>query len=56
MCLWNQPGSDVTGMVARCEKMVTTMEQVNRYIIVAKTGLSPDLNCNSLVAYINGHE
>ena len=29
MCLWNQPGNDVTGMAARSEKIVGTMEKVN---------------------------
>ena len=28
LLLWNQPGSDITGMVARCEKMVNTSEEV----------------------------
>lgn len=28
MALWNHPGSDVTGMVARCERMVDTSEKV----------------------------
>ncbi|XP_076455133.1 L-proline trans-4-hydroxylase-like [Babylonia areolata] len=28
MCLWNQPGSDLTGMLARSEKVVTTCEQL----------------------------
>ena len=28
MALWNHPGSDVTGMVGRCEKVVNTCEKV----------------------------
>eukprot|EP00117_Sycon_ciliatum_P012407 scpid87790/ scgid13491/ Ectoine hydroxylase len=28
MCLWNQPGTDVTGMVGRAEKVAGTMEQL----------------------------
>ena len=28
MSLWNQPGNDVTGMVARCRKIVDTFEKV----------------------------
>ena len=28
LCLWNHPGDDVTGMVGRCEKVVTTMEDL----------------------------
>ncbi|KAL8606298.1 hypothetical protein ACOMHN_024193 [Nucella lapillus] len=28
MCLWNQPGNDVTGMVARSEKVAGTCEQL----------------------------
>ena len=28
MCLWNHPGEDITGMVGRCEKVVTTMEDL----------------------------
>lgn len=28
MCLWNQPGNDVTGMAARSEKIVGTMEKL----------------------------
>lgn len=28
MALWRHPGSDVTGMVARCEKVVDTSEKV----------------------------
>lgn len=29
LCLWNHPGSDVTGMVGRAEKVAGTMEQVS---------------------------
>lgn len=28
MALWSHPGSDVTGMVARCEKVSETSEKV----------------------------
>ena len=28
VCLWNQPGDDVTGIIARSEKMAGTFEQV----------------------------
>lgn len=28
MVLWRAPGTDVTGMVCRCEKVVTTSEKV----------------------------
>ena len=28
MCLWNHPGDDITGMIGRCEKVVTTTEEV----------------------------
>lgn len=28
MALWSHPGSDVTGMVARCKKIVDTSEKV----------------------------
>ncbi len=31
MVLWNQPGNDITGMVARVDKVVGTCEKVNRY-------------------------
>ena len=29
VCLWNQPGEDITGIIARSEKVATTMEKVN---------------------------
>ena len=29
LCLWNQPGNDITGMLARCEKVAGTMEDVS---------------------------
>ena len=32
MCLWNHPGNDTTGMVARCEKVVNTCEQVSAQV------------------------
>ncbi|KAK3757506.1 hypothetical protein RRG08_050389 [Elysia crispata] len=28
LCLWNHPGNDLTGMVGRCEKVVTTTEKL----------------------------
>lgn len=28
LCLWNHPGNDITGMLARCEKVAGTMEKV----------------------------
>ena len=28
MCLWNQPGKDITGMVGRSEKVAGTMEEL----------------------------
>ncbi len=28
MCLWNHPGQDLTGMVARCRKVAKTMEEL----------------------------
>ena len=28
LCLWNHPGTDVTGMVARCEKVAGTCAEV----------------------------
>ena len=28
VCLWNQPGDDITGIIARSEKMAGTFEQV----------------------------
>lgn len=28
MCLWNQPGNDLTGMVGRCQKVAGTMEKL----------------------------
>ncbi|GFO39837.1 ectoine dioxygenase-like [Plakobranchus ocellatus] len=28
MCLWNHPGKDLTGMVCRCEKIVSTVEKL----------------------------
>lgn len=28
LCLWNQPGNDITGMLARCEKVAGTMEEL----------------------------
>ena len=31
LVLWNQPGTDITGMVARCEKMVNTCEQARYF-------------------------
>jgi hypothetical protein len=30
MIMWNHPGEDVTGMVARSEKVAGTCEQVSR--------------------------
>ena len=33
LCLWNHPGNDVTGMLARCEKVAGTMEKV-RFLIL----------------------
>ena len=32
LCLWNQPGNDITGMLARCEKVVGTMEDVREVL------------------------
>ena len=29
LCVWNHPGTDVTGMVARCHKVATTTEHVS---------------------------
>ena len=29
-CLWNHPGNDITGMVARAEKIAGTMEKVRK--------------------------
>ena len=34
LCLWNHPGNDVTGMLARCEKVAGTMEKVSYSVIV----------------------
>lgn len=31
MVLWRAPGTDVTGMVCRCEKVVTTSEKVGSH-------------------------
>ena len=28
LCLWRHPGNDITGMLARCEKVAGTMEKV----------------------------
>lgn len=28
LCLWNHPGNDITGMLARCEKVAGTTEKV----------------------------
>ena len=28
VCLWNQPGNDINGIIARSEKMAGTFEQV----------------------------
>ena len=28
MALWKHPGTDATGMLGRCEKVVTTCEEV----------------------------
>ncbi len=28
LCIWSHPGEDVTGLLARCEKVVTTTEEV----------------------------
>lgn len=33
MLLWNQPGTDVTAMVARCHKMVDTCQQVRPFVL-----------------------
>jgi hypothetical protein len=33
MVLWRAPGSDVTGMVCRCEKIVTTAEKVKMCVM-----------------------
>ena len=30
LCIWKHPGHDITGMVARSEKVAGTMEQVYR--------------------------
>lgn len=34
--IWNQPGTDVTGMVARSEKVVNTCEAVSCTFITNK--------------------
>lgn len=31
MILWNHPGDDYTGIMARCERVVDTCEKVRRY-------------------------
>ena len=36
--VWNQPGNDVTGMVARSEKLVDTFEQVRLQLSVYSPG------------------
>ena len=28
LSIWSHPGDDITGMIARCEKVVTTTEEV----------------------------
>ena len=33
VCLWNQPGDDITGLIARSEKMAGTFEKVLFYRI-----------------------
>ena len=34
LLLWNQPGNDITGMVARCEKVVNTCQEVHNFTLV----------------------
>ena len=34
LMIWSHPGNDVSGMVPRCEKVVTTCEQVYFYAIL----------------------
>ncbi len=29
LCIWNHPGEDITGMLAKSEKVVTTSEEVS---------------------------
>jgi hypothetical protein len=33
MVVWNHPGVDVTGMVARCEKVAGTCEKVKEILL-----------------------
>ena len=34
LSIWSHPGNDVTGMVARCEKVARTSEKVSRFEVV----------------------
>ena len=34
MALWKHPGTDVTGMLGRCEKVVSTCEEVTIKLIL----------------------
>ena len=36
LVIWNQPGNDVSGMMARCNKVVDTCEQVHVYAVAIK--------------------
>ena len=40
MALWNHPGKDITGMIARSEKVAGTMEEVARQLIKSLSNCS----------------
>ena len=37
LCIWSHPGEDITGMLAKSEKVVTTSEEVRNNLYVCVT-------------------
>eukprot|EP00058_Branchiostoma_floridae_P027471 XP_002612962.1 hypothetical protein BRAFLDRAFT_74747 [Branchiostoma floridae] len=52
MVLWNQPGNDITGAMARCEKVAGTMEKIQKFLPLMHVELEPGdalfFHCNLL--------
>ncbi len=40
VCLWNQPGNDITGIIARSQKMAGTFEKVGFSMVPPNTFLT----------------
>ncbi len=53
MVLWNQPGNDITGMVARVDKVVGTCEKVNRY---SQVGFIPQVRQSRTLSFFFAEE